>query len=95
MVLKEEGSGDGSMNKRRGEVIYMVIVLCPLGEQEYGKGWYSEKEIVERDKRGKEKSRRCAGEGEVTSCDRHHFLLPNIDSLSFSLLTANPNFVFS
>lgn len=28
MVLKEEGSGDGSMNTRRGGVIYMAIAEC-------------------------------------------------------------------
>lgn len=29
MVLKEEGSGDGSMNRKRGGVIYMATAACP------------------------------------------------------------------
>lgn len=40
MVLKEEESGDGRMNRRGGGVVYMVIALCPWGEQEYGKRWH-------------------------------------------------------
>ena len=29
MVLKEEGSGDGSMHRKRRGVVYMAIAICP------------------------------------------------------------------